>query len=75
MYRIEEKAGLDWLSTQVLDCISPVLGLPWIRKIPAALATFTTVISWQIYASASASKCAPGMNMPLPKAYPDFGKC
>ena len=30
MYRIEQTAGLDWISTQILSCISPVLGLPWI---------------------------------------------
>ena len=30
MYRIEQTAGLDWISTQILGCISPVLGLPWI---------------------------------------------
>ena len=28
MYRIPETAGLDWLSTQLLGCISPALGLP-----------------------------------------------
>ena len=33
MYRIEETAGLDWLSTQILGCISPALGLPWILDI------------------------------------------
>jgi hypothetical protein len=33
MYRIEETAGLDWLSTQVLGCILPVLGLPWVLDI------------------------------------------
>lgn len=33
MYRIEETAGLDWLSTHILGCISPVLGLPWILDI------------------------------------------
>jgi hypothetical protein len=33
MYRIEEAAGLDWLSTQVLGCISPALCLPWILDI------------------------------------------
>jgi hypothetical protein len=33
MYRIEEKAGLDWLSTQILGSISPALGLPWILDI------------------------------------------
>ena len=30
MDRIQESAGLDWLSTQILGSISPVLGLPWI---------------------------------------------
>ncbi len=30
MYRIPETAGLDWLSSQILSCISPALGLPWI---------------------------------------------
>ena len=30
MDRINESAGLDWLSTQILGSISPVLGLPWI---------------------------------------------
>ena len=29
----EETAGLGWLSTQVLGCISPALGLPWILDI------------------------------------------
>ena len=29
----EETAGLDWLSTQILGCISPALGLPWILDI------------------------------------------
>ena len=33
MYRIEETVGLDWLSTQILGCISPALGLPWILDI------------------------------------------
>jgi len=33
MYRIEETAGLDWLSTQILGSISPALGLPWILDI------------------------------------------
>ena len=33
MYRIEETTGLDWLSTQILGCISPALGLPWILDI------------------------------------------
>ena len=33
MYRIEETAGLDWLSTHILGSISPVLGLPWILDI------------------------------------------
>lgn len=33
MGRIEEKAGLDWLSGQVVDSIAPVLGLPWILDI------------------------------------------
>jgi hypothetical protein len=33
MYRIEENAGLDWLSTQILGCISPALCLPWILDI------------------------------------------
>ena len=30
MYRIDETSGLDWLSSQILSSISPVLGLPWI---------------------------------------------
>jgi len=30
MYRIPETAGLDWISSQILDTISPALGLPWI---------------------------------------------
>lgn len=33
MARIEETAGLEWISTQVLDSISPALGLPWILDI------------------------------------------
>ena len=33
MYRIEEKAGLEWISNQILGSISPVLGLPWILDI------------------------------------------
>ena len=33
MYRIEEKAGLEWISTQILDSISTALGLPWILDI------------------------------------------
>ena len=33
MYRIPEEAGLDWLSTQILDTIAPALGLPWILDI------------------------------------------
>lgn len=33
MYRIDETTGLDWLSTQILGCISPALGLPWILDI------------------------------------------
>jgi hypothetical protein len=33
MRRIEEKAGLDWLSTQILGWISPALGWPWILNI------------------------------------------
>jgi hypothetical protein len=33
MYRIEETAGLDWLSTQILGCISPALNLPWVLDI------------------------------------------
>ena len=33
MYRIDETRGLDWVSTQILDSISPVLGLPWIMDI------------------------------------------
>jgi hypothetical protein len=33
MGRIEEKAGLDWLSTEILASISPALGLPWILDI------------------------------------------
>ena len=31
--RIDEKAGLDWLSNQILGSISPVLGLSWILDI------------------------------------------
>ena len=30
MGRIEEEAGLEWISGHVLESISPVLGLPWI---------------------------------------------
>ena len=30
MARIEETAGLDWISTQILGSIPPALGLPWI---------------------------------------------
>jgi hypothetical protein len=33
MYRIGETAGLDWLSTKILDSIAPALGLPWILDI------------------------------------------
>jgi hypothetical protein len=33
MYRIEEKADLEWISTQILGSISPALGLPWILDI------------------------------------------
>lgn len=33
MGRIDETAGLDWLSDQVLGSISPALGLPWILDI------------------------------------------
>lgn len=33
MYRIEETAGLDWLSTHILGSISPALCLPWILDI------------------------------------------
>ena len=33
MYRIPEVAGLDWLSSQILDTIAPALGLPWIMDI------------------------------------------
>ncbi len=33
MGRINESAGLDWLSNQILGSISPVLGLPWILDI------------------------------------------
>ena len=33
MGRIEETAGLDWISTQILGSISPALGLPWILDI------------------------------------------
>lgn len=33
MYRIEETAGLDWLSMHILGSISPALGLPWILDI------------------------------------------
>lgn len=39
MKRIDERAGLGWLSTQVLDCISPVLGLPWILDIDTTVKT------------------------------------
>lgn len=31
--RIGERAGLDWLSGQILDSIAPALGLPWILDI------------------------------------------
>ncbi|MEI7929651.1 MAG: hypothetical protein WCH40_13960 [Verrucomicrobiales bacterium] len=33
MGRIEETAVLDWISTQILGCISPARGLPWILDI------------------------------------------
>jgi hypothetical protein len=33
MGRIDESAGLDWLSNQIVGSISPVLGLPWILDI------------------------------------------
>ena len=33
MGRIEEAAGLNWISTQILGCISPALCLPWILDI------------------------------------------
>ncbi len=33
MARIEEAAGLDWLSTHILGSISPALRLPWILDI------------------------------------------
>ena len=33
MRRIEEKAGLDWISMQILGGISPVFGVPWILDI------------------------------------------
>ena len=33
MGRIEETAGLDWLSSQILASISPALCLPWILDI------------------------------------------
>jgi hypothetical protein len=33
MYRIEEKAGLEWISNQILGCISPMSGLHWILDI------------------------------------------
>lgn len=33
MYRIDETRGLDWVSTQILDSIPPVPGLPWIMDI------------------------------------------
>lgn len=33
--RIEEKAGPDWISTQILGSISPALGLPWIAALAA----------------------------------------
>jgi hypothetical protein len=33
MKRIDEKEGLDWLSSQVLDSIAPALALPWILDI------------------------------------------
>ena len=39
MKRIDEQAGLDWLSTQILDCISPALGLPWILDIDTTVKT------------------------------------
>jgi len=33
MYRIDETAGLDWVSSRILDSISPVLSQPWIMDI------------------------------------------
>lgn len=33
MYRIDETTGLDWVSSQILDSISPVLSQPWIMDI------------------------------------------
>lgn len=37
MGRIEEREGLDWLSEQVTESISPVLGLPWILDIDVSV--------------------------------------
>lgn len=33
MGRMDEKAGLSWLSSQTLGCIAPALSLPWILDI------------------------------------------
>ncbi len=33
MARIEETAGLDWLSSRIVGCIAPALALPWILDI------------------------------------------
>jgi len=37
MGRIDETAGIDWLSTQILASISPALGLPWILDIDVTI--------------------------------------
>ena len=39
MKRIDERAGLDWLSTHVLGCIFPALGLPWFLDIDTTVKT------------------------------------
>ena len=33
MRRIPEEQGLGWLLTKILDCMAPVLELPWILNI------------------------------------------
>lgn len=37
MKRIPEAAGLSWLRTELLDCVSPVLELPWILDIDTTI--------------------------------------
>lgn len=37
MKRIPEAEGLSWLRTEILDCISPVLELPWILDIDSTI--------------------------------------